>query len=57
MPERPALKASQNSAALFPKPEITPTPVITTLFTLCFLNRISGMKVVGVFFFRLVSCV
>jgi len=33
IPARPALKASQNSTALFPKPEITPTPVITTLFT------------------------
>jgi hypothetical protein len=37
MPERPALSASQNSRALFPKPEMTPTPVITTLLTLCII--------------------
>ena len=35
MPARPELKASQNSAALFPNPEMTPTPVITTLLTVC----------------------
>ena len=35
MPDRPALKASQNSAALLPNPEMTPTPVITTLLTVC----------------------
>ncbi len=37
IPGRPALIEAQNSPALLPIAEITPTPVITTLFTSSYL--------------------